>query len=1369
MLFRFRKVMRRHPWTGGIGASLLLAVLVTAGVRWMAVQNVWDNTEERRKAVVADAFSVIEQQFGALRKQVRGRARALATDSVVVQGLATWNERKTRSPALVRHVLDAPIDERTTVEVYTPLPRVLAWNGRPLPFGDAPDEEAFLQRPQTAVVPDGTVRHALVTWWPVRREGQVLGAVRVARTIQYRPPVKNRYIQGFGLQDEWERATGESVRVTWARPTTEPTHPYRLLRDARGAVLGHVIVSSPSPTRLVQRVVTFYDDLLAGWAVLFLAWVGWIAGQWYLRLARRPGVRRHAGARAAATGRFAGLVGLWVGARYLLLGLDVPGRWLEHVGTFAPLFDPTRFASTIGGGVFRSIGDLFLTGLWIVVLAAGALHLALLYRRSVASVGVLLERIQTPEPSRPSILRFFGIVIGGVGLGLGSILALAYVIRRAVLDSTLDFFSRTGLLPEPLTFVVLCALLLLVVALVIGGVAGIWIGGRLLVRYRPLWPQGVVPAIVIMIVGGGVAALYGWTEAATLVPFPYPLIALGVVGGAAVYGLVGRNRGADVVTIRGLLLALFVVTLLFYPLLYRGMDAQRRERMVEAAQSFEEGYDPRALYSIRQVLRAAEEDIAPLFQTTDSLGAVPVDSVAPRLVRQSLLASLTTYDVSLTLFDAEGTLQRRYDASGRQFVRARSSRAEQAAFEALRGTYNRKLSSGPVLDRFGDDRRGRQAGPFAYAGLLWVDGQETGTWVLVRAEPRILLPGTGSGVPRVLLPDGSFSDLYAELSLAAFREGRIVRRFGPHFGRTRLSASHETALREQSTLWRTEQVQGQPYLTYYAHPTAEEADATIAVRIPALLAFDHLYYLLRLTVVGLSVGVVVYLLGLYGRYRHGVVPAQRVRFRDKVLNAFLIVGIVSMVAVGVVGVRVVTGEGERLVERRLRDRLARVEEMLALEEREGEPLWQVAQRISVDSLSARVGLDLRLYEDGQLVGTSRPRLVRDGLVDERLPGRVYHELYDNAYRFAVAEASIGTFRYRVGYQTLVDEAGQPRLVVGVPTLAQQEQVAEEQARTLAYLFGALLVLVVVVMLTAVVLASALTQPIARLREGLEAVGEGRFAESLPVNTRDEIGDLVRTFNEMRSQLAESRRKLAQQERESAWREMARQVAHEIKNPLTPMKLSIQHLRRAFKGERADTDEESAFAELFDRITTTLIEQIEALVRIANEFSTFARLPTRVLEPLDLNEVIREAVRLMERETEETVIVLDLNDEPLPVEADREELRRIYINLLKNALQAVADEPEGRVRVVTSAGGEEETGKPMTDSWVIDNGTGIPPDLQDKIFEPNFSTKTGGTGLGLAIAQKSIDELGGHIEYETEEGEGTTFRIRLPLVEEANSR
>jgi nitrogen fixation/metabolism regulation signal transduction histidine kinase len=316
----------------------------------------------------------------------------------------------------------------------------------------------------------------------------------------------------------------------------------------------------------------------------------------------------------------------------------------------------------------------------------------------------------------------------------------------------------------------------------------------------------------------------------------------------------------------------------------------------------------------------------------------------------------------------------------------------------------------------------------------------------------------------------------------------------------------------------------------------------------------------------------------------------------------------------------------------------------------------------------------------------------------------------------------------------------------------------------------LLLLIVVIMVTALFLSNALAQPIARLRAGLEAVGEGRYARRLPVDTRDEIGELVQTFNEMREQLAESRRRLSQQERELAWREMARQVAHEIKNPLTPMKLSVQHMRRAFQRlrvpatERATGDDDmQQFAGIFDRITNTLIEQIDTLARIANEFSSFARLPERVMEALNVNDVIREAAALMQEEAGAT-IALDLYDAPLVVQADREELRRIYINLIKNAIQAVPSDREGRIRIATAPDADTIDAARRVQSWVSDNGVGIPPEQRSHIFQPNFSTKTSGTGLGLAIAQKTVRELNGEIGFQTKSGEGTTFWIHLPLDE-----
>ncbi len=318
----------------------------------------------------------------------------------------------------------------------------------------------------------------------------------------------------------------------------------------------------------------------------------------------------------------------------------------------------------------------------------------------------------------------------------------------------------------------------------------------------------------------------------------------------------------------------------------------------------------------------------------------------------------------------------------------------------------------------------------------------------------------------------------------------------------------------------------------------------------------------------------------------------------------------------------------------------------------------------------------------------------------------------------------------------------------------------------AYLFGGLLALLAAILVVAVVLAGQLTRPFGRLRQGLQAVGAGEAEEPIPVETRDEVGELVETFNAMQAALVQSRRKLAEQEREVAWSTMARQVAHEIKNPLMPMKLSVQHLQRVFQtpGEEAPP-EDVRFARQFERTTDMLIDQIETLNRIASDFSTFARMPMRNPESLDLNEVAEEAAALFDgplAESGRAEFVLDTSETPLRVVADREEIRRVLVNLLTNALQAIPGGPKpGRIALATRA----------DDGWaearVSDDGTGIPPDVQPDVFQPSFSTKTSGMGLGLAISKRAVEAAGGAISFETAEGEGTTFTVRLPLAAPAS--
>ncbi|MBF9142186.1 HAMP domain-containing histidine kinase [Hymenobacter sp. BT439] len=255
---------------------------------------------------------------------------------------------------------------------------------------------------------------------------------------------------------------------------------------------------------------------------------------------------------------------------------------------------------------------------------------------------------------------------------------------------------------------------------------------------------------------------------------------------------------------------------------------------------------------------------------------------------------------------------------------------------------------------------------------------------------------------------------------------------------------------------------------------------------------------------------------------------------------------------------------------------------------------------------------------------------------------------------------------------------------------------------------------------------------------------------------DEIGLLVREYNTMLTTLEASKRELAAQEKEAAWREMARQVAHEIKNPLTPMKLSLQFLQKAINERRANAEE------LIGRISQTLITQIDVLSDIATSFSNFTNLPAMRPERLDVAAVLRRCAALHQPDASDGALDLHLPPDAetgrYVVFADENLLVRTFNNLLINARQAVPEGREPHIAVSLA---------PVNGSSVRvairDNGAGIPDEVREKVFVPNFTTKASGSGIGLAVAKRGIESAGGKIWFETEVGEGTDFFIELPLA------
>jgi len=285
---------------------------------------------------------------------------------------------------------------------------------------------------------------------------------------------------------------------------------------------------------------------------------------------------------------------------------------------------------------------------------------------------------------------------------------------------------------------------------------------------------------------------------------------------------------------------------------------------------------------------------------------------------------------------------------------------------------------------------------------------------------------------------------------------------------------------------------------------------------------------------------------------------------------------------------------------------------------------------------------------------------------------------------------------------------------------------------------------------AITIANSITQPLTILAEKLKKFKLGKSNERLEWKSNDEIGTLITDYNNLTQELERSAGLLAKTERDMAWREMAKQVAHEIKNPLTPMKLSIQYL------DKAAADHPEKAKELIPRISSTLIEQIDNLSQIANEFSNFASMPQATNEKIILNEIVETIHDLFrKREDMDINMIEPIND--LYVFADKNHLVRILNNLLKNAIQAIPDNKRGRIEIELKRQDNEALIR------ISDNGTGIPDHMKDKVFTPNFTTKSSGTGLGLAISANMIESFNGRIYFETKVGKGTDFFVAIPLM------
>jgi two-component system, NtrC family, nitrogen regulation sensor histidine kinase NtrY len=406
----------------------------------------------------------------------------------------------------------------------------------------------------------------------------------------------------------------------------------------------------------------------------------------------------------------------------------------------------------------------------------------------------------------------------------------------------------------------------------------------------------------------------------------------------------------------------------------------------------------------------------------------------------------------------------------------------------------------------------------------------------------------------------------------------------------------------------------------------------------------------------------------------------------------------------------------------------------------------------LNQASSTYNVDINLYDiNGNLVSSTKPYLTANEILSFQMNPKAFEALKKDKKSQLLAQEELEGSDFLSAYIPLLDSRNEVIGYLNTPFFAKNEELNKQISNLVVNILNIYFLLIIGGIILTYFISRQISKPLLLIRQKIATtvlLGEN---EMITYNRDDEIGQLVKQYNKMVMELQESANQMLETEREDAWREMAKQVAHEIKNPLTPMKLSVQHLQRAYESgpsEKLDI--------LFTKTSKLLVEQIDSLSNMASEFSDFAKMPEDKFETFNISKIMKGTIDLFKQSEN-----IDFRSKVAPgmyVNADPEQVRRLFNNLIKNAIQAIPENKQGTVEIQLAGL------KKSVKITIKDNGSGISEANYSKVFVPNFSTKNSGMGLGLAICRKITESANGTISFVSEVNKGTIFTVTLPRIE-----
>lgn len=1161
--------------------------------------------------------------------------------------------------------------------------------------------EPILTRPPAAPLPALTVLERtpyqfLVVTLPVPpTDGGAGGTLLVATPLATTVPVSRRFLNNEGFVGRLSRELAVDIGFARERPTTLPAEYVVLPFTADGDTLGYLSFEGVVRETWLAQVTAQFNRILL---LLLLSLVVVISIPLFRIYRSGP----------ATTAAVAMVVHIWA-IRFGMLSAGFAEGVLPDT-----LLDPAYFASTFGWGLTGSPAQLMLSVLALLFSAVAVYRV----------VGGLEERGARRLPAWLLLIPVFAILPF-------TLRGFAASIRSYVVDSTFNFDSIDGLLQEPMLLMMIANSYLLSLALGFGLLSLYLLVKRALndierTAIKAAWLLGgIIFSLLVLLLTTHDLLLPLWAYALYAACFSIPVVLR-----------IPPVRGRSSTLIAPLIATVVFGSVLTITFFGRSMDAKRYGEIEAIAIDFARPVDGWSQVLMEQTLQFVSR--ANLESVPHPGRGEPVDYEAAFRIWSGSPLSRLQNNSAILILDSSGAPVSRFAVGNDPFLLSMHTLSATIAHtEGIVQSADRQLET--------RDRR-------YYRGYTDINSRNrAGLVAVVILEALDPMEMTVQGVDLLRNAPAKLSSAPEDrFIISRFRSGKMVQTSDRTLERSiRLPAAADKAFASGTeTDWNTLPVDGEQLQTYFMR-MPDDGKEVLAITRGKSDGLLTAYRAMRIIVLFIFFSALLWFAAalITGRLRGW----SRMTFARKLQLALLGVAAIPLLLIWVTGREFVLENTLDEIERQVGDDLdvlrsnilEQLPDSIALKELPAHVSDQICQEIRL-----RTGRDVNIYRGTELLATSKPELYHVGLLNNRLQPYAWLNIVQRGRDSWFDTEQIGDFSYQVGYRAIRTAEGLLVAVISTPTLFQREQIDQGYTRASATIFLWISIIAVLVLLASTALARQISRPLKELLRATRDITAGDLDRRVHVAGSAEIVDLMDAFNTMTARLRRSQEELAAAERELAWKEMAKQVAHEIRNPLTPMKLAVQHLQRAWQ------DGAAQIGDIIEKVTHTLIDQIERLSRISDEFSRFGRMPRRSTAHVDVGETLTETVALFGSHA--SVHFSLQMEEPLPtVIADREELARAFTNLLRNAVQAVQDEGNVSIAAIRESEGIRIS--------ITDDGSGIPPELLPRIFEPNFSTKTEGMGLGLSIVKKIIDDAGGEIRIASVPGEGTVVTITLPAL------